>query len=158
MALVVVEESGHPDNVFVRQLPELEPPPDVDPRAALCEGMRPLLEGTSLPSHVNQASTPVLKVLELLRLFMPEKDVCGADGKVNEASSVGTKLSEFKSDNLYPKTVTKGGGDDDEDDDDEEDDSNDDNHNPKTIRTIELKPVGASITERLEESLFSKKT
>jgi hypothetical protein len=48
--------------------------------------------------------------------------------------------------------------DDDEDDDDEEDDSNDDNHNPKTIRTIELKPVGASITERLEESLFSKKT
>ena len=48
--------------------------------------------------------------------------------------------------------------DDDGDDDEEEDDSNDDNHNPKTIRTIELKPVGASITERLEESLFSKKT
>ena len=48
--------------------------------------------------------------------------------------------------------------DNDEDDDEEEDDSNDDNHNPKTIRTIELKPVGASITERLEESLFSKKT
>ena len=48
--------------------------------------------------------------------------------------------------------------DDDEDDDEEEDDSNDDNHNPKTIRTIELNPVGASITERLKESLFSKKT
>jgi len=48
--------------------------------------------------------------------------------------------------------------DDDEDDDEEEDDSNNDIHNPKTIRTIELKPVGASITERLKESLFSKKT
>jgi len=48
--------------------------------------------------------------------------------------------------------------DDEEEEEEEEGDSNDDNHNPKTIRTIELKPVGASITERLEESLFSKKT
>ena len=48
--------------------------------------------------------------------------------------------------------------DDDDEEEEEEGDSNDDNHNPKTIRTIELKPVGASITERLEESLFSKKT
>ena len=45
-----------------------------------------------------------------------------------------------------------------EEEEEEEDDSNDDIHNPKTIRTIELKPVGASITERLKESLFSKKT